>query len=309
MTTFSVIIPTFNRREYLMACLASVSAQRYRPDEVIVVDDGSTDGTIEALAGIEGVTVIQQNNAGPGAARNRGAATASGDYLAFLDSDDLWFEWTLEAFAELVARHKRPSLLFARFADFSDAAELGSISAPAPGSPSSLAFDCFLDSAEHGYFVGAGMMVIARTAFERVGGFLEDRLNAEDHDLALRLGDAPGFVQVVAPVTLAHRIHSENAMSNVAHTAAGVARLVASEKRGDYPGGERYRVERQRLLSMHTRPAVLACARSGHMRHGWRLYRDTLWWQMRERRLAFLACALPLLAMAGMMPTKSRTWP
>lgn len=304
MTSFSVIIPTYNRRAHLMACLASVWAQRHRAYEVIVVDDGSTDGTMEALAGIEGVTVIQQRNAGPGAARNRGAAAASGDYLAFLDSDDLWFEWTLETLAALIARHEQPSLLFARFADFADLTELEAIAFPYP--PHGSAFDCYLASAEHGYFVGAGMMAIAREAFERVEGFLEDRLNAEDHDLALRLGDAPGFVQVVAPVTLAHRIHSENAMGNVVHTAAGVARLIASEKRGDYPGGERYRAGRQRLLSMHTRPAVLACARSGHMLHGWRLYRETLWWQMQERRLAFLALAPPLLAFASLRPTRSR---
>ena len=152
------------------------------------------------------------------------------------------------------------------------------------------------------------MMVVSRAVFERSGGFTEDRLNAEDHDLALRLGEAPGFVQVAAPVTLAHRIHAENAMGNAAHNAAGVARLIASEKRGVYPGGERYRAERQRLLSMHTRPAVLACARNGQMLQGWRLYRETLWWQMRERRLAFLALAPPLLAMAGVRPARSQGW-
>jgi glycosyltransferase involved in cell wall biosynthesis len=304
MTTFSVIIPTHNRREHLMACLASVSAQRRRPDEVIVVDDGSTDGTLAALAGIDSVTVIRQPNAGAGAARNRGAAAASGDYLAFLDSDDLWFPWSLETLAALIARHDRPSLLFARFADFADPAELDVIASP--DSPSGIAFGCYLASAGHGYFVGAGMMVVARAVFERAGGFVEDRLNAEDHDLALRLGVAPGFVQVAAPVTLAHRIHSKNAMGNVGHNAAGVARLIASEKRGAYPGGERYRLERQRLLSMHTRPAVLACARNGQMLQGWRLYRETLWWQMRERRLAFLALAPPLLAMAGVRPARSR---
>jgi GT2 family glycosyltransferase len=274
---------------------------------VIVVDDGSTDGTVEALAGIEGVSVIQQQNSGPGAARNRGAAAARGDYLAFLDSDDLWFKWTLQSFAALIARHEHPSLLSARFVDFTNAAELGHIASPIP--PHGIAFECYLASAEHGYFVGAGMMAIARNAFERVGGFVEDRLNAEDHDLALRLGDAPGFVQVVAPVTLAHRIHSENAMGNVAHTAAGVARLIASEKRGDYPGGERYRAQRQRLISMHARPAVLACASSGHMRYGWRLYRETMRWQVQERRLAFLALAPPLLAVASVRPARSRVWP
>ena len=271
---------------------------------MIVVDDGSTDGTSSALADIEGVTVIHQVNAGPGAARNRGATVASGDYLAFLDSDDLWFEWTLEAVAALIERHGRPSLIFARFADFADTAELDAIASSNP--PAGAAFDCYFASAEYGYFVGAGMMVISRAAFQRSGGFTEDRLNAEDHDLALRLGEASGFVQIAAPVTLAHRIHAGNAMGSPTSNAAGVARLITSEKRGAYPGGERYRAERQRLISMHARPAVLACARSGQMLQGWRLYRETLWWQMRERRLAFLALAPPLLAMASVLPARNR---
>ena len=69
----------------------------------IVVDDGSTDGTRDYLASIAGVRVLQQAKRGPGAARNAGVAAAKGDYIAFLDSDDIWFPWTLEVGSRVVS--------------------------------------------------------------------------------------------------------------------------------------------------------------------------------------------------------------
>jgi glycosyltransferase involved in cell wall biosynthesis len=89
--TVSVIIPTYNRREFLMEALASVQKQSYAPMEIIVVDDGSTDGTIEAVREhFPSVRVIRQPHRGVSAARNRGIAEAKGKFITFLDSDDLW---------------------------------------------------------------------------------------------------------------------------------------------------------------------------------------------------------------------------
>jgi cellulose synthase/poly-beta-1,6-N-acetylglucosamine synthase-like glycosyltransferase len=93
---FSIVIPTFNRERLIAATLESVLAQTEGDFEVIVVDDGSTDGTEAALAPWrDRLTFVRQPNQGPGPARNLGAARAKGEYIAFLDSDDLWFPWTL----------------------------------------------------------------------------------------------------------------------------------------------------------------------------------------------------------------------
>lgn len=87
----SVIIPTYNRAEYLVRAIESVLRQTLAVSEVIVVDDESTDSTGERLRPYSSrITYIRQKNAGPAAARNRGIAAAKGDYIAFLDSDDLW---------------------------------------------------------------------------------------------------------------------------------------------------------------------------------------------------------------------------
>lgn len=290
----SVIIPSYNRREYLMACLDSVAAQRRAPDEVIVVDDGSTDGTQEAVAARGDATLTTQANAGPGAARNRGAAAATGDYLAFLDSDDLWFPWSLEVMAGLLEKHDHPALLFARFEDFTGAAPEGM----AEEAASAMAFSDYLASADHGFFAGAGMMVIAREAFAAVGGFAEERMNSEDHDLALRLGTAPGFVQVIAPVTVAHRMHGGNEMANTSLNLAGLERLVCTERAGGYPGGAERAAARRGMITRHVRPAVVAAARAGAFARTAGLYRDTFLWNLRAGRGSYLAGA-PALALAA----------
>ncbi|MBK8743116.1 MAG: glycosyltransferase family 2 protein [Betaproteobacteria bacterium] len=88
----SVIIPTYNRRDLVLNAIGSVLAQTLPVDEIIVVDDGSGDGTADALQRHFGsrVLYVRQDNAGVAAARNHGLAIARGDYLALLDSDDEW---------------------------------------------------------------------------------------------------------------------------------------------------------------------------------------------------------------------------
>lgn len=89
--TVSVIIPTFNRAAAVIEAIASVRDQTVPPHEIIVVDDGSTDATAEALAAFTSdIVVVRQPNSGVSAARNAGLRRASGKWVAFLDSDDVW---------------------------------------------------------------------------------------------------------------------------------------------------------------------------------------------------------------------------
>src|SRR5438552_6692933 len=121
MFLFSVIIPTYNRRELLRRTLGSVWRQTFKDYEVLVVDDGSTDGTYEELtASAAPLHVLRQQNTGPGEARNLAAQSARGNYLAFLDSDDWWFPWTLACFAKLIQQHGQPTILGASLIHFSD---------------------------------------------------------------------------------------------------------------------------------------------------------------------------------------------
>jgi glycosyltransferase involved in cell wall biosynthesis len=87
----SCIVPVFNGERYLAEALESILEQSYRPIEIIVADDGSTDGTADLIAHYgEQIRYLRQPNAGPAAARNLGLTAAQGEFVAFLDADDLW---------------------------------------------------------------------------------------------------------------------------------------------------------------------------------------------------------------------------
>ena len=102
----TAVIPTFNRRLYLERSVGSVLSQSCAPDEIIIVDDGSTDGTSEWLASEYGsaVKVIRQENAGVSAARRRGITEAKGEWIAFLDSDDVWAPDRMAVFRDAATR-------------------------------------------------------------------------------------------------------------------------------------------------------------------------------------------------------------
>jgi len=102
----SVIIPVFNGGPFLAEAVGNVLAQEYPALEIIIVDDGSTDGTEAAVRALPcEVHYFRQENLGPAAARNRGIRYASGDYVAFLDVDDLWAENTLTTLMDELVRH------------------------------------------------------------------------------------------------------------------------------------------------------------------------------------------------------------
>jgi len=104
---FSVVIPTYNRSTSVLDTLRSCFEQTFGSLEVVIVDDGSSDDTREVLAGIDDdrLVVVHQENAGPAAARNHGMRVATGEYIAFLDSDDCWYPEFLEAAQQELAEH------------------------------------------------------------------------------------------------------------------------------------------------------------------------------------------------------------
>ena len=118
---------------------------------------------------------------------------------------------------------------------------------------------------------------------------------AEDHDLALRLGTAPGFVQVTQPVIVAHRIHGGNEMGDDARNVAGVKRLVATERAGGYPGGVARQVARRGWIAFHVRSVLVSCATGTGK--SFDLYVQTFSWNFSAGRVAFLI-GLPALALA-----------
>lgn len=119
--TVSVIIPTFNRARLVALTIDSVLAQTWRNVEVIVIDDGSTDDTQSVLAGYgERIRCVRQTNRGMNPSRNTGIELARGEFLALLDSDDLWEPWKLELDVKLLGRFPEAAFVFSDFSIMKD---------------------------------------------------------------------------------------------------------------------------------------------------------------------------------------------
>jgi glycosyltransferase involved in cell wall biosynthesis len=223
MATASVIIPTYNNARFVAQAVESALMQSSVPAEIIVVDDGSTDGTQDVLAGYnDRITVIRQKNRGPAAARNHGYAVSSGDYLLFLDSDDLVPPNKLEIQISFLETHPEFGLVYSawRQIDESGTRVLGEVR---PNKQGHLLRDILCRR----LFFFPGTAVIRRECLEQVGPFDESLFGCEDADLWLRLahaGYAFGYVDV--PL-FSYRVHSASITGTVnpRHVRSWVASL------------------------------------------------------------------------------------
>lgn len=185
----SVVIPAFNAERWLRRALNSVRSQTLPPDEILVVDDGSTDGTAR-LAREYGAPVrcISQPNAGVASARNRGIAEARGDWIAFLDADDEWLPHKTQH--QMAILHGMPGLRWC--ASVCQAVAAGQ---PAEATPAPRAADLLAGRPALPFFTAAGQglplqtsgFIVARAVLQEVGGFDLTLRVSEDRDLWCRI--------------------------------------------------------------------------------------------------------------------------
>ncbi len=193
----SVIIPAYNRETYLAETLDSLQAQTLQDFEVIVVDDGSTDGTADLIRRRpERIHYIYQENAGPAAARNRGLSQARGRFVAFLDSDDLWRPRFLEATTARLLRDPAIDVAFCRFQTMDDGKRIlsGHGKRAHEGDVTAQLFAST--------FITTPSVLVRRSVVEEVGGFNSSLLTNEDYDLWLRLSLHHRFGYVDEPLCL-----------------------------------------------------------------------------------------------------------
>jgi glycosyltransferase involved in cell wall biosynthesis len=178
----SVIIPTYNRTALVQEAVASVLAQTYRDFEVVVVDDGSTDGTTAALADYQEVQVHRhRRRRGVAAARNTGVAAARGQWLAFLDSDDLWLPDKLTR--QMAHLDNQPGLWLSQT---DETWVRRGVRVNKPVSHRKVGGRIFGPSLKR-CMVSPSAVILHRRLLEAHGGFDESLPAAEDYDLWLRL--------------------------------------------------------------------------------------------------------------------------
>ncbi len=171
---FSVVVPLYNHGSAIVDCLESVLVQSEAPLEVIVVDDGSHDGAADLIRRrFPHVRLIVQRNQGPGRARHRGIAAASGDWVATIDSDDLWLPDHLKELGCLVTLFPESGLVA------TTVSQMRSLAENSPSNPSRCLVDYFHEASENVRLVTSSTAAFNRNALFEIGGFSQIRY-AED---------------------------------------------------------------------------------------------------------------------------------
>lgn len=190
----SVIMPAYNARPYIAEAIRSVLDQDYPNIELIVVDDGSVDGSAEYAESFGArVRVIRQANAGVAAARNKGLAEVRGELIAFLDADDVWLPGKLSAQVEYLRQHPETAVVYGVFARWHANPDGSFDKPPVPvvKDPQKLLVEAhsgwiytelLLDS-----IVCIITAMIRREVVERLGGFDQSLPTGEDYDFWLRM--------------------------------------------------------------------------------------------------------------------------
>jgi len=213
-------MPAYNAEPYIADSIKSVLSQDYANIELIVVDDGSRDGTPELAERFgERVRVFRQKNAGPAAARNRGIAAAKGDFIAFLDADDLWLPGKIAMQVKYLQDHPDVGVVFGGFSRWYSEAN-GAYAAPPP--PINLNTPLMLVPAHTGWIYKDILLdsviciitaMVRRSVIETVGVFDESLVTGEDYDFWLRVSNQFRAVEIYR--TLAYYRINSSSTTNV----------------------------------------------------------------------------------------------
>jgi glycosyltransferase involved in cell wall biosynthesis len=211
----SVVIPAHNSRRYIVETLDSILAQRHRPLEILVVDDGSTDSTAQMVRGYAPeVRLIEQQQRGHPAARNTGIRAAQGEFLAFLDHDDLWSPDKLERQIASFERNPTLDLVFGHIRNFftpeMPPEERKRVAVPLQPLPGLL----------------QGAMLARRQSFHQVGLFSEERAMGDFLDWYGRAMVARMNVRMLPETVVYRRIHANNYQRTHKHQRGQYLRAV-----------------------------------------------------------------------------------
>lgn len=245
----SVIIPLYNRAEKIGRVVAELGGRATASFEVIIVDDGSKDGSAAAArralaaSGTLG-QVIEQPNGGPGAARNTGAAAARGRWLVFHDSDDGWFPWTLDLLARQIAETAgtatEPALILFREKEVPETALAEQLATEAEAPPVLRAFPGSLEAMASGSPIafGACNLAMRRDVFGALDGFSTAIRYAEDNDLIMRASGQGPCLLILAPAMIAlSRGGGDHLTGDPRAAIRGFSHILQADRGGAYADG------------------------------------------------------------------------
>jgi len=272
------VIACYNQEGFVREAVESALSQEHRSKEIIVVDDASRDGTADILSTF-GESIILARlpmNRGVAAARNHGASLAKGEYLVFLDGDDVLMSRALEVYGRLIAA-RCPKLIFGRSAKcYGKVPEVKTADPP-----------CNVQFVEYANFLvkdrpcvfNTSTLVVDRSMFWSAGGWSPGIFYQDIQDLVTKLGVSGKMILVLAPDTVWYRMHSTNAVNKIVPFIEGIYVLLAKARADLYPGGRERWFERSAwfggLIFYWTKTAM----RAGLYRDGFILLASG-WWMI-----------------------------
>lgn len=201
---FSVIVPLFNKEQYVEKCINSLSAQTYGDFEILVIDDGSSDSSVRRVRQLaaSNLTLVAQENSGVSAARNRGIDLAKGDYICFLDADD-WYEPAfLENINELIKRFPAASAYCSGYFRRKGAETLRSVEPTGYNGQEMFLIDDFYDHWSRGAFFNASSICVSRALLQATElRFPRNEHLGEDQDMWFSLAERGTFAYVRQPLS------------------------------------------------------------------------------------------------------------
>jgi len=194
----SVILPLYNGRDFIESSINSVLSQSYTPFELLVIDDGSSDGSGDLVPADSRIRLFRRQNAGVAASRNFGIGQATGAYLAFIDQDDYWYPEKLDLQMQVLLADPEPGYVVTLMHNHL----VGTTQRPDWLKPELLTEDPvgFLPST----------LLVRRHVFTRVGLFTEDLVNASDLEWFVRAKEAGVDMHIIRQVLLQRNIHDDN---------------------------------------------------------------------------------------------------
>jgi glycosyltransferase involved in cell wall biosynthesis len=280
----SVIIPTYNRADLVQQALASVKAQTYRDFEIVVVDDGGTDGTFEVLSAWREIRVLRHaGRRGVSAARNTGIIAARGEWLAFLDSDDLWLPDKLARQISLL--EGQPELLVCQTGE---TWVRRGVRVNKPLSHRQVGGKIFLPSLAR-CMISPSAVILHRRLISDHGGFDETLPAAEDYDLWLRLTWRYEVGLVDEPLVIKRGGHPDQLSRQRGLDRFRIRALVKLVQEPGLP--EPYARAARRMLAARCAIYAQGCEKRGKVT-------ETAWYRAWERRARGLDPGLALLQRA-----------
>ena len=236
MKQVSVIIPVYNRVDYIRRTIESVLEQDYPAIELIVIDDGSNDGSYELVAemardrGFVHLTHPDRTNRGQSASINLGLETCRGDYIAILDSDDLFLPGKITKQVAFLDEHPEVGLVYGKGQAVDGEGrflyEMLDDDHVETNDPNAMLLDC--------YFLLPQNSLVRREVYDRVGGFDESLRSGQDHDMLIRMAEVTTFA-FQPELVFQYRRHADSISVKGLETRWRAAMVIRRKAMARYP--------------------------------------------------------------------------